>query len=191
MVNRADHQPEAVPFTGWPPCSEICVPLIEEGKTLGVIDAYRLASDAFVENDLVTLEALAGVLSSVFLSASRYRQLNDTVRQLQAVRETALDIAGDLELDAMLQRVVHRARELVGASGAELGLIDESLQVVNVLVSETPWPAYYDKTVPFMAGVAGRVAALANRSLSTITRPGTGECTLRKIRLFCRRPVFP
>jgi signal transduction histidine kinase/uncharacterized protein YigA (DUF484 family) len=159
MVNHTDHQPDAVPFPGWPPCSEICVPLIEDGKTLGVIDVYRVYPDSFVENDLITLEALAGVLSSVFLSARRYRQLHDTVRQLQAVRETALDIAGDLELDAVLRRVVHRARELVGANGAELGLIDERLQVVNIHVSETPWPEYHDKTVPFMAGVAGRVAA--------------------------------
>jgi GAF domain-containing protein len=107
-----------------------------EGKhIIGAIDVWRARPDAFNDNDRLTLEALAGVLSSVILSARHYQQLQDSVRQLQAVRETALDIAGDLDLDALLRRVVHRARELVGARGAELGLLDENSQVIRVVVS--------------------------------------------------------
>ncbi len=159
LVNHTDQQAGFRPVPGWAAASEMCVPLAADDKILGVIDVYRFYPDAFTGNDLLALEALAGVLSSVFVSARRYRQLQDTVRQLQAVRETALDIAGDLDLDAVLQRVVHRVCELVGVQAAELGLIDDQRQVVNIHVSETPWRDYREKTVPFMAGVAGRVAA--------------------------------
>jgi signal transduction histidine kinase len=159
LVNHTGLEPGFVPSPGWTAGSEMCVALVEGKRIMGVVDVYRANPDAFNGNDLLALEAMAGVLSSVFLSARRYRQLQETVRQLQAVRETALDIAGDLDLDAVLKRVVHRARELVGVKGAELGLIDENLQVVNIHVSETPWPDYHESQVPFMAGVAGRVAA--------------------------------
>jgi signal transduction histidine kinase len=139
--------------------SQMCVPLREGEHILGAIDVGRRGKQAFSENDLLALEALAGVMSSVVLSARRYQQLQDSVRQLQAVRETSLDIAADLDLDALLKRVVHRARDLIGSKGAELGLLDDSEQIVRILVSETPWQTMAENKIPLLAGVAGRVAA--------------------------------
>lgn len=159
IVNDASQEPGFAPRQDLAAGSEMCVPLREGEHILGAIDVQRERKDAFTENDLMALEALAGVLSSVVLSARRYQQLQESVRQLQAVRETALDIAGDLDLDSMLKRVAHRARELVGARGVELGLIDEGAQVVRLVVSETPWSYSKENTIPLMAGVAGRVAA--------------------------------
>lgn len=159
LINDVSREPSYVSLPDWQAGSEMCVPLRGGERILGVIDVERSRKHAFSENDLLALEALAGVMSSVVLSALRYRQLQDSVRQLQAVRETALDIAGDLELDAVLKRVVLRARELVGVKGAELGLLDEKEQVVRVLVSETPWANTRGEDIPLMAGVAGRVAA--------------------------------
>lgn len=146
--------------------SLLAVPLKYRSKVIGVLALESEFYNAFSVQDeqlLVLISShLAGLFENIRLNEEmrqRARQLNDTIRQLQAVRETALDIAGDLDLDAVLKRVVHRARELVGVNGAELGLIDEQLQVVNIHVSETAWQGKHDKTIPFMAGVAGRVAA--------------------------------
>lgn len=55
----------------------------------------------------------------------QYRALDVSLRHLQAVRETALDIASDLELELLLQRVVRRVRELVQAVRAEVALLHE------------------------------------------------------------------
>ncbi|RPI30212.1 MAG: GAF domain-containing protein, partial [Chloroflexota bacterium] len=159
LVNDVSVEPTYVQLPECQVASEMGVPLREGERVIGVIAVGRDQKHAFTENDLLALEALAGVLASVALSAHRYQQLQDSVRQLQAVRETAIDIAGDLDLDALLKRVVHRARELVGAKGAELGLLDETEQVVRVLVSETPWYNSQGDKIPLMAGVAGRVAA--------------------------------
>jgi two-component system, NtrC family, sensor kinase len=159
IIDDVTLEPFYHPLPGWQAGSEMCVSLHEGDRVLGVIDVEGTQKHAFQDNDLMALEALAGVMSSVVLSALRYRQLQDSVRQLEAVRETALDIAADLELDTLLRRVVHRARELVGAEGAELGLLDEKNQVVKVVVSETPWANTIGREIDLMAGVAGRVAA--------------------------------
>jgi two-component system, NtrC family, sensor kinase len=159
IVDDVTLEPFYHPLPGWQAGSEMCVSLHEGDRVIGVIDVEGTRKHAFQENDLMALEALAGVMSSVVLSALRYRQLQDSVRQLEAVRETALDIAADLELDTLLRRVVHRARELVGAEGAELGLLDEKNQIVKVVVSETPWANTIGREIDLMAGVAGRVAA--------------------------------
>jgi GAF domain-containing protein len=140
--------------------STICVPLKEGDHILGVIEVERRRQDAFSENDLLALEALAGVLSSVVLSAQRYMELQDGVRQLQAARETAIDIAADLDLEALLKRVAHRAQELIGARGVELGLVNETEGVIDIVVSNTPWFDSQGEKIPMNAGVAGRVAIL-------------------------------
>jgi signal transduction histidine kinase len=160
LLNDVATDEAYVPVNQWIGGSEMCVPLKEGERLLGVIDVQRSRKHAFTENDLLALEALAGVVSSVVLSALRYGQLQDSVKQLQAVRETALDIAADLELNTHLLRVVQRARDLVGAKGAELGLIDEEAQILRVLVSDTPWYGHNNSEIPLWAGVAGKVAAL-------------------------------
>jgi GAF domain-containing protein len=140
--------------------STICVPLKEGDRVLGVIEVERRRQEAFSENDLLALEALAGVLSSVVLSAQRYMELQDSVRQLQAARETAMDVAADLDLEALLIRVAHRAQQLVDARGVEIGLVNETEGVIDIVVSNTPWFDNQGQKIPMKAGVAGRVAVL-------------------------------
>ncbi|MBN1668649.1 MAG: GAF domain-containing protein, partial [Anaerolineales bacterium] len=159
MVNDVDQEPLYHEHPGWQPGSEMCVPLRDGGQVIGVVNVERMHKDAFVENDLLALEALAGVLSSVIGNARSYQRLRANLRRLQAVRETALDISADVELETLLERVTERARELVGADGAELGLVDEARQVVQVKVSLNPWDEYQrGLEIPFGQGVAGQMA---------------------------------
>ena len=160
LIHDTSQHPDYLPLPDWKPGSEMCVPLREGDQVFGVINVESQETNAFSETELHALEALAGILASVILYARRYRQLQVDVRQLQAVRDTALDISADLDLEALLRRIVVRARALVDARGAELGLLDEAQQVVRVLVSVNPWQDYTGYTFPLMSGVAGRVAAI-------------------------------
>jgi signal transduction histidine kinase len=148
------------PIPGWEPGSGVWVPLRDGEKVFGVINVEYKQKDRANENDLIVIEAIAGPLSSVIMNSRQYEQLQATIGQLRAVRETALDISTDLDLEFLLKRVVNRVRVLVGARGAELGLIEENKNQVRVLVSENPWHDYTGYIFPFMEGVAGRVAAL-------------------------------
>lgn len=146
--------------------SALSVPLKYRGKIIGALALESAERNAFTINDeqllVVIASHLAGLIENVRLNEEtrdHARQLQATVRQLQAVRETALDLAGDLDLDTLFRRAVHRARELVDARGAEMGLLDEQLRVVRVQVCETPWYNNVGWNIPWMAGVAGRVVA--------------------------------
>jgi two-component system NtrC family sensor kinase len=104
---------------------------------------------------------LAGLLENMRLSnetQERAKKLQDTVRQLQAVRETALDISSALDLNILLTRIAHRAQILVDARGAELGLYNEKDKVVTIVVSETPWENFSGIYIPIMEGIAGKMA---------------------------------
>lgn len=160
LVKNANLSKNYQPIPGWDPGSAMCVPLQDGEKIFGVINVENKIPDALSESNLLVLEALAGVLSTVMLYALRYEQLQTHVRQLEVVRQTAIDISTDLDLDVLLERVVSRVRDLVNAEGAELGLIDKENELVRVLVSDNPWNNYKGYTFPFMSGVTGRVAAL-------------------------------
>jgi signal transduction histidine kinase len=148
------------PVPGWDPGSVMCVPLSNKKNAFGVINVEFQIPNHFDETDLLLLNTLASTLSSVFIDAQRYQKLQSNVEQLEAVRETALDLGKDLDLGILMRRVVNRVRDLVDARGAELGLVDQKEKLVRVLVSENPWQDYTGYTFPLMSGVAGRVAAL-------------------------------
>lgn len=149
---------ELVPTPKWNPGSRMTAPFREGKMTFGMLVVERAQPDAYTQNDLLVLEALAGVMSSVLTNARRYRQYQVTIAHLEAARITSLDIA-DLDFDTVLKRVVQRARDLVGATGAELGLVDEETKSIRILISENPWYEYRGHAIPMDKGVAGVVAA--------------------------------
>jgi len=145
--------------------SEMAVPLKYQGKVIGAIDLMSKEINTFSSQDeqlLVLISShLAGLLENMRLSnetQERAKKLQDTVRQLQAVRETALDISSALDLNILLTRIAHRAQILVDARGAELGLYNEKDQVVTIVVSETPWENFPGIYIPIMEGIAGKMA---------------------------------
>lgn len=158
LLKDVSDNPSYMPIPGWALGAEMCVPMKDEEKVFGVINVEYQKPYAIDESDLLVLEALAAVFSSVLIYARRYEEMERNLRQLEAVRETALDISADLDLDQLLARAVKRVRELVDARGAELGLLDRVEKKVRVLVSDNPWQDYTDYEFPLMSGITGRVA---------------------------------
>lgn len=159
LLLSARLDPSYVPIPGWNPGSGIWAPLREGKKIFGVISVEDRQADKLDRDDMVVIEAIAGILSSVLTNARQYDQLERNVQRLEAVRATALDIGTDLDLDTLLKQAVNRVRLLLDARGAELGFIDEAKEEVRVLVSENPWQDYTGYSFAFMEGITGRVAA--------------------------------
>ncbi len=159
VLTSARQSPQYVPIPGWKPGSGIWAPLREGKQIFGVISVEDRQPDKLGQDDLVVIEAISGILSSMLTNARQYDQLQRNVERMEAVRATALDIGTDLDLDTLLKQAVNRVRLLLNARGAELGFIDEEKQEVRVLVSENPWQDYTGYSFAFMEGITGRVAA--------------------------------
>jgi hypothetical protein len=117
--------------------------------------------------NMMRLLAISPSLSDI---DSRQKELVELVRQLEAIRSTALDITADLDLEAVLKRIVLRARDLVGARGAELGLVDTETPTdgqpgVRVMISEVPWTDMRGYKIPLLAGLAGTMV-VTNQSVA-------------------------
>jgi len=87
LVNDVSQSPFYRPVPNWDANSEMCVALKEGDQTIGIIDVESQRKNAFSQNDLLLLESLAGILSSVMASAGQFQKLQATVDQLRAARE--------------------------------------------------------------------------------------------------------
>jgi signal transduction histidine kinase len=87
VANDVTHESLFVPIPGWDAGSEMCVPLREGGRIIGILDVESQHKNAFSPNDLLALESLAGILASVVANAGQYQQLQNTVLELQETQQ--------------------------------------------------------------------------------------------------------
>ncbi len=87
LVNDLGQEFLSRSVSDWQPGAEMCVPLQEGEKVLGVLDVQSQRKEAFVPNDLLVLESLAGVLATVLTRVEEYQKLEAAVNQLQAARQ--------------------------------------------------------------------------------------------------------
>lgn len=159
LTNDVSQDPYYYSILEWKAGSEMCLPLWDADRVFGVLNLERTAKNSFSEIDRVMFESLAGILAGLMMNARRHQDLKKSVSQLEAARETALDVSSDLDLKVLLKRVVHRARQLTQAKGAALGLVNSDEKVVDILTFESPWYDQANYRIPFHHGATGYIAA--------------------------------
>jgi signal transduction histidine kinase len=87
LVTDVTEDPTYTPIPGWDAGSEMCVALRDGGNPLGVIDVESQRKNAFNMTDMLVLESLAGILSSVISNAGQYQRLQTTIKDLQTARQ--------------------------------------------------------------------------------------------------------
>jgi signal transduction histidine kinase len=154
--NTAEH-PDYMPLAGWRAGSNLCAPLIDEHGVFGLLNIEQKRINAFTPDDLPVFELLAGFLSSLMINSRRYSDLQRLVSHLKAAHETALDISSNLDSKTLFKRIVRRAREVVHAKGAALGLVDDTGQILRVSISDSPWHYEEEFQLPLNRGITGYV----------------------------------
>lgn len=103
LVNDVGYSPLYRSIQGWDAGSELCVPLKDGDRVIGLMDIESSSKNAFGQNDFMALESLAGILSSVVSNADQYQRSQETVRQLrQMQQELQTRIAAQLEAERKL-----------------------------------------------------------------------------------------
>jgi PAS domain S-box-containing protein len=115
--------------------SEVDVPLIIDGRIIGVLVVESERENAFGQQDFEILEAAArhaaiAIGRARLLAAERQR-----VSEHRALLDTMQDLSGELELPKLLQRVLERAVSLLGVTGGELAIFDEEAQELVIVAS--------------------------------------------------------
>ena len=115
--------------------SEVDIPLMVDGTAIGVLVVESSEPDAFGEYDFEILTAACEMAS---LALARSRLLAEERRRADehaALLDSMAALAGDLELDRVLQVVLNRAVALLGVTGGEVAIFDEAAGELEVVAS--------------------------------------------------------
>ncbi len=122
LVNDVSRNPFYRPVPNWDAGSEMCVALRDGDRVMGVIDVESQRKNAFSQNDLIVLESLGGILSSVISSAGQYQKLQTTVNQLRAARE---ELQGRIAAQHMAESRLVQAAKLAAVGEMAAGVAHE------------------------------------------------------------------
>lgn len=117
--------------------SELCVPILKDGQVVAVLNIESDARDAFDENDVITLEAVASQVSVLIANQKLYSEARDFNRKLQQiVDEKTLELrkANEriLEQQRMLQRENTALKTLVNQDH-RFEIVGQSQAIANLL----------------------------------------------------------
>lgn len=122
LVNDTTRDPLYKPIKGWEARSEVCVAVKDGENVLGIIDVESREQNAFSHNDLIAMEALAGILASVASSANQYQKLQETVRQL---RMTEVELKARMEAQRLAENRLLQAEKLAAVGEMAAGIAHE------------------------------------------------------------------
>lgn len=101
IYNDVEIEPDYYSVPGWVAGSEMCIPLRDRDHLIGLINVERRVKNSFSDSDLLTMESLAGILSSVLINARRYRELHlrieaQQIAEHRLVRSARLAAVGEM-----------------------------------------------------------------------------------------------
>jgi PAS domain S-box-containing protein len=154
--------------------SEVDLPLLIDGKPIGVLAVESTEPKAFGTHDFEILTAAAEQAS---IAIARARLLVSQARLLEAERrradeqqallDTLTDLSAELELSKLFQAVLERAATLLGVAGGELAIFDDAKQELVIIANHNTGTVSTGTRLKVGEGAMGHVA----RTLESLIIP--------------------
>ena len=145
--------------------SEVDVPLIIDGRPLGVLVVESDQPNAFSDADLQILTAAANHASIAIGRARLLERQRDLLaaerrrtEEHRALLATLADLSSELELSKVLQAVLDRAVALLGASGGELAIYDRKAHELEIVANHNTEHVSVGSRIAVGEGAMGHVA---------------------------------
>ncbi len=106
--------------------SAICVPLMARERLVGVLTLVHSIPDAFNEDHLELMKAIADQASVAVLNARLYTESQRTARIMSALAEGAAAINTSLEMPDVWRRILNQTMQALQVETVALALIDNA-----------------------------------------------------------------
>ncbi|MEN8161603.1 MAG: GAF domain-containing protein, partial [Myxococcota bacterium] len=104
----------------------LCVPLVHEGRVLGVLNlSHSARDDMFAESDLEFAEQLGRLDAAIVARAQEHDALRREASRYKAVQAVRESLSGDTPLETRLEALCQRVAELLGDGIATVYLYSE------------------------------------------------------------------
>ena len=138
--------------------SEVDVPLFNNDQIIGVLVVESEEPDAFGEEDFEILTAAANQASIAITRARLLAAERRRGDEQEALLATVADLSAELELERLLEAVLRRAVDLLGANGGELAIFDDASQELEIVANHNIGRESRGTRMSLGEGAMGRVA---------------------------------
>ena len=136
----------------------MCVPLIAREQAIGTIYLARYAPDAYTDQDLERLRAVATYAAVAIANALLYREVSARATELATLNEVTLTLAGSLTLTDVLSRILDEIARVVPYDAAFVALPTEDRTHLTVVSRSGARNLHAIGTsVPIEQSIIGRV----------------------------------
>ena len=141
IVNNTSEDPRRVIVPGTPRKetqleSLMSSPLTLRGKTIGVINAWRLKEKGlFNETELNFLVGIAHQVSICIESSRLFQETNRQAQEAAAIAEVGRDISATLQLDTVLERIASYAMNLLHAETGAVYLANTATATLQAIAA--------------------------------------------------------
>jgi signal transduction histidine kinase/DNA-binding response OmpR family regulator len=116
LLNRADaFQAVGVEIVGTPANSYLGVPIMVEGRAIGVISVQSITEGGRFGDDIRLLSTIAANVGAAIQNARLYRETQRRASEMAALAELGREVGGTLDIDAVIEPIALRAAELLDA----------------------------------------------------------------------------
>ncbi len=142
--------------------SELAVPLQVGNHILGVLDVQSDRRDAFDKEDVTVLHILANQVAIAIENARLFQETKRRYNAMIALHETSIDMIAQLDMSTLLNGLLRRGTELLGAKGGALYLHDAQQGLIRNIASYNTSRDRTGTTVQPGEGVSGHVILTGN-----------------------------
>jgi signal transduction histidine kinase len=136
---------------------ELAVPLLIQGRVVGVLDALGDDRGASDEEELAVLEIIASQVAMAIQNTELFRETAHRYRAMIALHETSLDMLKHLDLSRLLEALLRRGVELLGAEEGGLYLCDKESGLVRHVAGHNRREGWVSASLRLGEGITGEV----------------------------------
>lgn len=156
-------------------CSELCVPIIHDGRTVGALNIECHAPGAFTGDDERFLVNIADHAAIAIGNAQLFEERRQQIDTLTRLRDLSVDLLSAMSLRQVSAVVVEAALHITRAKEAYLYLYDASTDSLNFSASvRNNGQRDHDASPPRREGRAWQVARTGVRQIHTGMQPDDG-----------------
>jgi|GEM_PF-4356070 len=105
--------------------SELCVPIVVNGKAVGVLNVESEKKGAFTQWDSITLETVSDLVSRAVQNLGMVEELTRRSRDISGVMEVEKALAPELDMDAIVTKAVGLVHKELSYPSVEIYMIEE------------------------------------------------------------------
>ena len=146
-------------YAGSPLSASLQVPMLYRGEVIGILDVSEVGDTTrrFTEADVHLLSLFASQAAAAVHNARLLAETRQRADELAALYATTSDLAGEHDLDALLQTITQRAMAMLKAPAGGIYLFDSTRDELELAVT-IGMPIPIGARLPLGEGMAGRVA---------------------------------